>query len=325
MNKTLLKRISVIDKEISNKRYPSKMHLSNLLEVSDKTIQRDIDFMKEEYSCPIEYHKLRKGYYYADDKFSLNPLTVSSSDFLEIAVTQKVLEQYSGTPFAKHFRIFYDKLSNICDEDVSISAAEIDEIYSFNIGPVRIVNGKILEQVKRAIESENTVRLKYHSMSRNVITTREVDPYHIRNYKGDWYMIGYCHSSNSVKIFAISRFKKFETTNKYFTKPEDFNIEKYFKFSLGIFESDKIYDVKLKITGESVRYINEKKWHSTEVKSLQKDGSLILKMKINNLYEMLAFCMRLGKDCTVIEPEILRKEVIKNHKEALLNYKKKES
>ncbi len=311
VNKALLKRLSTIDREISSKRFPNKSILAKLLEVSSKTIQRDIDFMKNEYDAPIEFDNIRKGYYYTNNKFRLSPLSVDESDFLAVAVTDKVLEQYKDSPYARHFKKFYEKLSYLFNGKITISSKDLDNIISFKIGPVRKVDEKILEKLNIALNDNRRIRIKYFTAYSGISKEREIDPFHIINHQGDWYMVGYCHLSKDVKVFAVSRIQEIRLTNRYYDIPPDFNIKEYFRGSFGIYESKEMYDIKLHITGDSVGYVKEKQWHESQKITEQKDGSIILELKVNNLTEVTFWILALGKDCKVLEPKEL-KEIVKS-------------
>jgi len=133
-------------------------------------------------------------------------------------------------------------------------------------------------------------------------------------------MVGYCHLSKEIKVFAVSRIQEIKLTNRYYEIPPDFNIKEYFKGSFGIYESKEMYDIKLHITGDSVGYVKEKQWHESQKITDRKDGSMILEFKVNNLTEVTFWILALGKDCKVLKPTELRKNVIEELKQAILNY-----
>ncbi len=58
-------------------RYPNCTQLAAAIEVSTRTIKRDVDFMKFRLDLPIEYEARRDGYYYskAVEKFPSVPVT----------------------------------------------------------------------------------------------------------------------------------------------------------------------------------------------------------------------------------------------------------
>ncbi|MFA5010532.1 MAG: WYL domain-containing protein [Ignavibacteria bacterium] len=321
VGKELLARIAVINREIKAGRFPNKERLARSLSVSTKTIQRDIEYMKFEHNAPIEFDKLRRGFYYTDDRFNLNPLTVDASDFLAVAVTEKVLEQYKNTPYSKYFKNFYRKIENIFEGKLSVNINDIDKILSFYVGPVRYVSEEVMNVCERGLRENIRCKMTYMTGYSGAVSERLIDIYHLKNFNGNWYLIGYCHKAKKIKVFALSRIKEIKLTNQYFDVPDDFSIERYFENSFGIFESDKLYNVKLKIMNESVRYVKEKKGHISEKITEQKDGSIILEYKVNNLTDLSFFVLSLGRDCEVISPKEFREDMIKELKEALKNYK----
>lgn len=320
VNKSLLKRLTYIDREIGEKRFPNKIMLSKRLGVSTKTIQRDIEFMRFEYDAPVEFSKQRSGYYYSDEKYRLNPLKIDASDLLAVAVTDKVLQQYRHTPYAKYFRQFYGKLQNLFDDKISIDVKDLDDMISFQVGPVRTVDEKIMETVTKALNERRIISVRYFTGYSGVESDREIDVYHIRNYHGDWYIVGYCHREKDLRIFAVSRIRKIKLTNRYFDVPAEFDVKEFFKGSFGIFESKGVYDIKLKIMNESVRYIQEKEWHKSQKIKKMKDGTIVLEFRLNCLAEIFVWVLGLGADCKVMAPRELREMVVEEMKKALQNY-----
>jgi len=178
-----------------------------------------------------------------------------------------------------------------------------------------------MDKITTAVRESRRIWVKYLTGHSGELTEREIDIYHIKNHHGDWYIIGYCHKAKMVKVFAVSRIKEIKLTNRYFVIPTDFSIENYFKDSFGIFESKNIYNVKLKIMNESVRYVKEKEWHKSQKITESKDGSILLEFRVNNLTEILMWILGMGKDCKVIQPKLLKEEVLKELKSAVNNYK----
>ena len=59
-----LRRIWAIHALVRKGNYPNCSTLAKELEVTSKTVQRDIVFMREQLSMPLEYDGKRFGYYY---------------------------------------------------------------------------------------------------------------------------------------------------------------------------------------------------------------------------------------------------------------------
>jgi predicted DNA-binding transcriptional regulator YafY len=54
-------RILLIDEKIRSGQYPNSNTLAKLTEVTPRTIQRDIDYLRLFYNAPIAYDPVRQG------------------------------------------------------------------------------------------------------------------------------------------------------------------------------------------------------------------------------------------------------------------------
>ena len=65
MKKSQMARIVAFDKMIRNREYPSICSFSVDNWISERTIGRDIEFLRDRLEAPLEYDLNRKGYYYS--------------------------------------------------------------------------------------------------------------------------------------------------------------------------------------------------------------------------------------------------------------------
>ncbi len=76
--KNIYERFVWFDHQVRAKRFPNTTSLAEKFEISTKTAQRDIEFMRDRLRCPLDYDPSRKGYYYDDETFSLPMIYLSS-------------------------------------------------------------------------------------------------------------------------------------------------------------------------------------------------------------------------------------------------------
>src|SRR3990170_7511366 len=95
-NKNIYERFIWFDDRARHKKFPNTTTLSSRFEISVKTAQRDIEFMRERLNCPLIYDKTRKGYYYEDDTFSLPLMYLSSEELASLLIARKFLKDISG-------------------------------------------------------------------------------------------------------------------------------------------------------------------------------------------------------------------------------------
>ena len=97
-------RIHLIDEEIRRGTYPNKKILAKKLEVSERTIFRDLEFLRNFYNAPMEFDAARNGLYYTDPDFYVKSVTLSEGELFSISLFDKLLSQYKNTPLEKKLK-----------------------------------------------------------------------------------------------------------------------------------------------------------------------------------------------------------------------------
>ena len=89
-NRHLLFRIQTIHNLVSFDRYPTTNMLADKLEVNARTIRRDISFMRDILSLPIEYNASAKGYNYTAH---VSAFPTASFNVREAGLIQKIIDE----------------------------------------------------------------------------------------------------------------------------------------------------------------------------------------------------------------------------------------
>jgi proteasome accessory factor C len=88
-----------------------------------------------------------------------------------------------------------------------------------------------LAKIETAISRRKTVEFSYYTMQRDEVSDRKVDPYHLVFRDGQFYLIGYAHERDAVRVFRLSRITgKVSYASKAehdFNPPEDFDRRDY--------------------------------------------------------------------------------------------------
>jgi len=81
MNRTKAQfaRLRILDAEIRNHHYPNCLRFSEDYEVSERTVKRDIEFLRDQLDAPIAYDTGKHGYYYTEGFWFLPFLAVNES------------------------------------------------------------------------------------------------------------------------------------------------------------------------------------------------------------------------------------------------------
>jgi proteasome accessory factor BC len=88
-----------------------------------------------------------------------------------------------------------------------------------------------LAKIETAIFRNKTIIFDYYTMERDELGTRRVDPYHLLFQGGQFYLLGYAHDRESVRVFRLSRIRgkvSYATKAEHdFRRPEDFDPRAY--------------------------------------------------------------------------------------------------
>jgi predicted DNA-binding transcriptional regulator YafY len=74
------RRLTFIDQQISTGGYPICFRMSQEWEVSPKTIQRDVDYLRDELGAPIQFSALRHGFFYTEPTWRLPAIQLSEGE-----------------------------------------------------------------------------------------------------------------------------------------------------------------------------------------------------------------------------------------------------
>ncbi|MDZ7292874.1 MAG: transcriptional regulator [candidate division KSB1 bacterium] len=318
-----LRRLAYIDLLLREERFPTAEGIADHFGCSPRTIERDMARLRDDFDAPIYFNYERCGYAYHDPTFSLPAIRMTQSELLAIFLAERILAQYANTALHNRLASAFRKIAMyLPDEEITLDFHEIASAISFNPGPVRS-EGKeeIFDQLTKAIANRQRIEMDYFSQYRNEMTHRQVDPYHILNYQGDWYVSGYCHLRREVRDFALTRIQRLRVLEQTFFVPAGFDKEQYLKQQFGIEKGTEPQEVTLKFSPTQARWMREKIWHSTEQKLSQPDGALILKMHVPVTGELKRWVMSYGRDVEVLAPEKLREMVRREVEELVERYR----
>lgn len=307
--KPQFRRLLFIDRKIRDKRYPNCTTLATEWEVSTKTIQRDIDYMKYDLEAPIDYDHIKHGFYYTEERFALPAISISESDLFAVVIAERVMKQFRNTPLQAKLASVFGKIQSSLPDTTRVKASWLNERIMVFPEPATVVDPKVWDLLAGAICDNRRVQILHVPPGEKNGTERKVDPYYLVNHKGEWYLSSFCHTRNSIRTFAVSRIKKAVLMPETFVMPADMTMDKMFGDRFGIIWKPDFHKVRIHFTSKIAPYIRERQWHPRQVLKPRKDGGLILEFTTNHLNEVLDWILSWGPDAKVFAPSILVNKV----------------
>jgi predicted DNA-binding transcriptional regulator YafY len=131
-----------------------------------------------------------------------------------------------------------------------------------------------LLEVVQAILNSQTIEVIYHTQSRDVVTSRTLNPYYLIPRENRYYLIAYCHEKAEFRTIRMSRFLDVKQTDKTFEK-QKFNLKEHFKDTWSIIPGTDKIDFKVLFYKNVARYIKEKELFVKPKLTDYADGSLL--------------------------------------------------
>lgn len=302
-------RLLFIDEKIRGGKYPNATTLSEDYEVSSRTITRDIEYMRDSLGAPIEYDSVRKGYYYTEANYFLPAIDIRESDFFAICVTEQAIRQYENTPLYQTLSAIFNRLKEHLPESIRVNTTWIDTRFTFMHDSFTTIDPDVWETISRGLRQRNRLHIIHRKAGTGEDVLRSVDPYHIVNFRGEWYLIAYCHVRKSVIRFAMSRIHAASLLNDSYDIPADFNFSSFIGSSFGIMTGEPEQRVRILFTSDQAPYITERRWHNDQEITRNDDGSVVLTFTTNSLFEVKRWVLSWGQSAKVLEPAELVKQV----------------
>ena len=306
--KILFWRILQIDACLQDGKPRTAAALARMLEVSTRTIQRDIEFMRDSMRVLVESG--RDGYRYAVPQSFIKSIPLTEGELFSLAVLSPLLEQYRNTPLEAQLRSVFKKLLQSLPDTVSVDATFLNPKITFIPDRTEAISEQLFHTVFGAVKSCRALAFDYRPLQKSTFMRRLVDPYHIVCQRGNWYLIGYCHHKQDVRIFSLSRMKGAELTQERFSVPAAFHAEDYFDAELGVWLSDKTpFTVELLVDKEIGTYALNRVWHSGQTVEERDDGSVYVRFQTTQKQEVVRWVLGQGHTVRVLAPQSLADEV----------------
>ena len=279
------------------------------LEVSRKTIVRDIAFMRDRLELPIEFDARIQAYRYTQPVTAFPTVNVTEGELLALLVAQRALQQYRGTPFHRQLEVAFEKLAGGLRDRISFSPADELRAVSFkNIGLGK-TDLAVFNTLSSAVLRQEEVAFAYRKPGDARKSLRRVHPYHLANRENLWYLVGFDLEREALRTFAVPRIADAVNTKKGFTRPVDFSPEKFFASALGVLGGSGDHQVVIRFNSVVAERVREREWHeSQEIRELP-GGAMELTLRLGALSEVEQWILGWGPAAEVIGPTELRASI----------------
>jgi predicted DNA-binding transcriptional regulator YafY len=289
--------------------YPNATTLASQFEVCTKSIHRDVEFMRDRLKLPIQYDGSRFGFFYTEPVRAFPTMQITEGELFALVVAERALQQYRGTSFEKPLLSALQKMEQSLPETISLSLTDVQQTISFRTSTEPILNLKVFDALAKATTARRQLELTYRKPGQHQPEQRIVDPYHLANINGEWFLFAFDHLRNDLRTFVPTRIKAIRQTGKTFERRQKFSLDKRLRGSFGVQSGQGEFDVVIRFQARVADYIREKKWHESQQLHELKGGGVELRLKLSSLAEVGRWVLSWGGDAVVVQPAELAQSV----------------
>jgi len=301
------KRLYQVHHEIGTGRFPNAAMLARKLHCSEKSIRRELNCLRRDYSAPLRFDHQKRGYSYTAP-FDLPAIAISEGELLSLFLGWQLLRPYRGTDVGEQLATLYAKLADYLPDHINVDLGDLHRTYAVSDAPTEEVEPEILAAVFQAVKEQRCIDIEYYTASRDMIGRRVLEPYGFQLVDSAMLLIAYCRSREEVLKFHPARILKLTRLEETFEKPADFDMEKYLEPGFRAMRgTGPPQTVTLRFSPVVARYIKVE-YHPSQVKEKQPDGSVLLHFRVNHTLGLKRLALSFGPDCEVLAPASLREE-----------------
>lgn len=292
-----IRRYTLIIEKIKPHKYPSFNGLKDYLqehgfEISNRTLQRDIEQIRIEFGIEIKYDRSKNGYYIDED---LSSNIDSFFKFLELATTADILTQSLKEGKNTLRFINFESEGNL----------------------------KGIEHIKSvlfAIKNRRKISFTHYNYWTGKEKQYLIIPCLLKEYQNRWYVVGKINAEE-YRTFGIDRIENLEIKAEVFKLLKTEAPSQLFENIIGVNYSDeKIEEVVLSFNPIIGKYIKSLPLHKSQRIIKDDKTVVIISLQVIPNFELQQKILMFGEGVKVIKPNWFVNEIKKSLRLALKQY-----
>jgi predicted DNA-binding transcriptional regulator YafY len=285
--------------------------LADEVECTQRTVYRDLEALQAA-GFPVynERDDGRSLWQLAESVKKQPPLPLSMPELMALYFCSDMVKTLPDTVFHESLETLFKKIKATLPPASLHYLQHIQK--TITVGNKQYKNyarsRDVIEVLNKAAIRWRSIQFRYYSMSGRKETRRTVDPYRIWFFKGSFYVVGFCHLRQDVRIFSVDRMKQVVLTEKRFTVRTDFDFDAFMQSGFGV-AGGVPEKVRIEFDENIARYIEDKVWHTSQKVRRGDNGSVVFEARVALTPELTSWILNWGSHARVLEPEALREAI----------------
>lgn len=303
-------RLRWLDTEISAGRFPNAARMIAELGISRRTVYLDFDFLRDILHRPVDYDHTQRGWYYTEPTDSLPLLHLTHAETAALRRALTVARAGLARDEAATLGLLVERMAPYLPAVMPTGRETASGMP--RLSSTASVAPDLLEECVVAVHRRHRMHLLYHGLHRDKETDRVVQPLHLHQDRGEWYLIAHCELRTDLRTFHLSRVKHHMLLEPEaaFTRPADFDGDALIAqgFHLRHGGTERV-TVRVRFTPYQARWIREREYHPSQTVEALPEGGLLLSLSVAGTSEVKRWILSFGPEAEVLEPASLRAEI----------------
>ncbi|MDO8538834.1 MAG: transcriptional regulator [Opitutaceae bacterium] len=303
-------RIVHLHRRLSHEQFVTSESLARELEVSSRTIKRDIACLRDELGAPIAWDAGTHSYTYTAHCDLLPLLRIDADEALALALAGKTFAAWRGSPLGRALTAALNKIAPIVGGAVSLPVDALSDLLFAPDDPAADAEHRHFALLLEAILRRRELRIVYQKPKAGAAAeTRTIHPLHLAYLEHRWMLVAHDPSRRGIRNFVLARIGDAQPTAARFERPANFDRERYLRGSLGRFVGDTDYEVRITVDAEVAPYLRERPWHPSQKITERPNGSIEVSLRLNHLNDIERRVLACGAHAEVLAPAELRERL----------------
>ena len=306
-----LERVLEIDRRIRAGLCPHPDRLAREMEVSRRVLFKDRDFLIHNLGAPLVFDRVRRGWTYTDRTWGLPSALLTEGELLALVLGVECAQRYAGTALETPLRSAVAKVTRSLRGPVTVDLDAIRQGFSVSPPSAQGAAQETLITLLSAIRERKLVKMRYYAAYKREEAEREVQPVHLVNREGDWYLVAYDRSRSGYRYFHAGRIRKLRVLGRAIRPRPQAEVEAWMAQSFQILTGGAEVNVAVRFDAEQAPYVRDRVWHPSQRIEEKPDGGLVLRFRTAGLIGVRRWVLQYGPHAEVLEPKSLREEILK--------------
>ena len=219
-----LTRLTSILIQLQSKKVIVAKEIANRFEISLRTVYRDIKTLQDA-GVPISSEN-GTGYFLVSG-YNLPPIMLNEKEVNTLVIAEKLIQNQGDNSLQNDFYSLLFKIKSVLKDFQKDNYEKLEKRVAPSYLKVPFESDS-LSDLKNAITANIMVEITYHSIQKDEITERTINPLGVYFSNTAWILVAYCNNKKEYREFRLDRITDYKLTANKFDNITDFNLTKYF-------------------------------------------------------------------------------------------------